>query len=78
MGQWQTGLAQEANLNYKYLFSIGLPDLEAVRDSEYITTPMPSSLFLSAGQKIRVWDNEAVDVSADDMNIYIQYSYRDI
>ena len=78
MSQWQTGVTQEPSLTYKYLFGVGSSDLESVRDSIYITTPMMASLFLSAGQKIRVWDNEAVDASADDMSIYIQYSYRDI
>jgi len=78
IAQLQTGVEQDINLVYKYLFGIAVPDLTAIRDGGYLTTPLPGGTFLSAGQKIRIWDNNAIDAAADDMIVKIQYSYRSI
>jgi hypothetical protein len=78
IAQWQTDIIQPENLTYNYLISSGIPDLSFLRDGEYLTTPMPGNAFLSAGQKIRVWDNNAVDAAADDMGVKIQYGYHEI
>jgi hypothetical protein len=77
IASWQAGITQPEGLNYNYLFSTGIPDLTAVRDMNYLTTPLMGNSFLSAGQKIRIWDNNAVDPTADDMSIQIQYGYHD-
>jgi hypothetical protein len=78
IGQFQTGVTQSEGLTYKYLFAIGVPDLTLVRDGNNITTPLPAGTFLSAGQKIRVWDNNGVDASADDMVVRMQYASRNL
>lgn len=78
MAQWQVGVTQIESLNYKYLFATGVPDLTSVRDSSSIMTPLMGATFLSAGQKIRVWDNVGRDASADDMIVKIEYGYHDI
>jgi len=76
IGQFQTGVTQTESLTYKYLFGIGVPDLTNVRDGNNVTTPLPAGTFLTAGQKIRIWDNKAIDSSADDMTVRIQYATR--
>jgi hypothetical protein len=76
IGQFQTGVTQSEGITYKYFFGIGVPDLTVVRDGNNVTTPLPAGTFLSAGQRIRVWDNNGVDASADDMVIRLQYATR--
>lgn len=78
IGQFQTGVTQSEGLVYKYLFGIGVPDLTTVRDDNNVTTPLPAATFLSAGQKIRIWDNNTVDASADDMIVRMQYASRNL
>lgn len=76
IAQFQTGVTQTKELTYKYLFGIGVPDLVTPRDGSNITTPLPAGTFLSEGQKLRVWDNNAVDTSGDDMVVRLQYASR--
>lgn len=76
MAQIQTGVTQGEGLTYKYLFGISVADMTTIRDDNYLTTPLPGGTFLSAGQKIRIWDNKAIDASSDDMVIRMQYAYR--
>lgn len=78
IGQFQTGLTQAEDLTYKYLFAIGVPDLTTPRDTTNVTTPLPAGTFLSAGQKIRIWDNNSIDTSGDDMIVRIQYASRNL
>jgi|WetSurSiteA1Bulk_404760.scaffolds.fasta_scaffold00043_27 hypothetical protein len=78
IAQLQAGIQQDINSAYKYLFGIALPDLTAVRDGGYLTTPLPGGTFLSPGQKVRIWDNKTIDAAGDDMIVKIQYAYRSI
>lgn len=78
IAQWQTGIIQNENLTYKYLFATGVPDLKNLRDTSYVMTPMIANTFLSAGQKIRIWDNVGRDSSADDMIVRFEYGYHEI
>ena len=78
MGQWQAATPQDQSLMYKYLFGIASQDMTSPRDFYYITTPLPAGTFLSAGQKIRIWDNKAKDPTADDMIIRMQYAQRSV
>lgn len=64
--QLQAGIVQAASATQYYLFAPGIGDLTALRDSSYLTTPIPP-LVLPAGWDIRIWDNNAVDAAADDM-----------
>lgn len=78
IAQWQTGITQSEGLVYNYLFAVGVPDLSIIRDSNYLMTPLIGATFLTSGQKIRIWDNNAVDVGGDDMFIKIEYGYHEI
>lgn len=78
IAQIQTGITQGENNICNYLLSSGIPDTIAFRDVSYLMTPLMGNTFLSAGQKIRIWDNNAVDATGDDMNVYMNYGYRDI
>lgn len=78
MGQWQAATPQDQSLEYKYLFGIATQDMTSPRDLYYITTPLPAGTFLSAGQKIRIWDNKIRDASGDDMIIRMQYAQRSV
>lgn len=63
----RAGAVQAASLTRKYLFAPGNADLAAFRDTDYLMTPIPPTLFLPAGFDIRIYDNNAVDAAADDM-----------
>jgi hypothetical protein len=78
IGQFQTGVTQSEELVYKYLFGIGVGDLTSPRDDTNVTTPLPAGTFLSGGQKIRIWDNNTVDPTADDMVVKLQYASRNL
>ena len=58
-------------------FAPGLPDLTAFRDTSYLQTPLPPSLILPAGYDVRVYDNNAVDASADDMVVQMVVAERE-
>jgi hypothetical protein len=74
--QIQAGVTQAASLTYNYLFATGVADLTSVRDSTYLTTPLPSALVLPESYVVRVWDNNAVDAAADDMVVQMLYGRR--
>jgi hypothetical protein len=78
IAQWQAGAEQDISLTYKYLFGTGVSDLLAVRDSNYIMTPLMGASFLSEGQKIRIWDNKQIDATGDDMIVRMEYGYREL
>lgn len=70
------GVTQAASLTYLYTFAPSLADLTAVRDTTFVMCPLPPTLILTAGQQLRVWDQNAVDAGADDMNVYVQVARR--
>ena len=72
----RAGVTQAASLTYYYQFAPGNADLTAVRDSDYLTTPIPPTLILQGGDILRVYDNNAVDASADDMVLQMQIASR--
>jgi hypothetical protein len=78
IAQWQTGITQTENLTYNYLFSVGVPDLLALRDTNYLMTPLIGAAYLTGGQSIHIWDNNAVDPTGDDMLVQIEYGYHNI
>ena len=65
------GATQAASLTYNYSFGPSLADLTAARDTTFVMTPIPPTLILLPLWYIRVWDQNAVAVAADDMNVYI-------
>ena len=70
------GTAQAASLTYVYSFAPAFPDLTAVRDTNYVLTPLHPTCLLPAGYDLRIWDNNAVAAGADDMDIQIMYAWK--
>lgn len=78
VGQLRAGAVQAASLTYYYMFAPALADLTALRDTDYLMTPMPPTMILNAGYQIRVYDNNAVDAAADDMVLQLGYAYKTV
>lgn len=66
IGVAHPAVTQAASLTYNYMFGLGLPDLQVLRDSTYLQSSLPM-MYLPAGYKIRIRDNNAVAAAADDM-----------
>lgn len=69
IGQVRAGIAQAASLTRFYQFGVGLADLTAFRDTDFLMTPLPRGLVLPAGYKVRVFDKAAIAAAADDMDV---------
>lgn len=67
------GASQAASLTRHYQFAPGLEDLTAFKKTDNLTTPIPP-LALGPGWTIRIYDESAVDATADDLSIYIAYN----
>jgi hypothetical protein len=76
IGQIRPGVTQAASLTRYYMFAPALADLGAFRDTDYLMTPLPPTMFLPAGYDIRIWDNNAVSAAGDDMIIQMQVARR--
>jgi len=74
----RAGAVQAASLTRYYQFGPGLADLGAFRDTDYLTTPIPPTSILQAGDILRIWDNNAVAAAADDMICQIQIASRTV
>lgn len=72
-------VTQAASLTYTYNFAPGLSNDAATYDTNpiYVGVAMPM-IFLTAGQKLRVWDKAAVAAAADDMVVRVQIASRSI
>jgi len=66
IGQMRAGVTVAAASTQYFLFAPHVPDLVALRDADYTSTPIPEWV-LPAGYVVRVWDNAAVLPAADDM-----------
>ncbi len=73
----KAGITQAASLTYNYLIAPGVVSSLAVLDSDLVDVNMPL-LVLSPGQKIRVFDNNAVAAAADDMIVQMQIASRSV
>jgi len=79
IAEWaRAGIVQAASLTRNYLFAPAISDLGTFRDTDYLTTPIPSGGFLQAGDILRVFDNNVVAVAADDMIVHIKIASRSI
>ena len=76
IGDFRAGAVQAASLTRYYMFGPALADLTAFRDTDYLMTPLPPTVFLSAGYDIRIFDNNAVAAAADDMVIQMMVAQR--
>ncbi len=69
-------VVQGAAITRNYLFAPGVVDLAGFRDTDFISTPIPVAAFLQEGDILRIFDNNVVDVAADDMIVQIQIASR--
>jgi len=72
----RAGAVQAASLTRYYQFGPGLADLVGFRDTNYLTTPIPPTTILRAGDILRIYDNKAIAAAADDMIVQIQIASR--
>lgn len=77
IGEVRAGIVQAASLTRNYLFAMGVADQTAFRDTDHLTTALPF-LILGAGKILRVYDNNAVAIAADDMNVQVQVASRSV
>lgn len=78
IGKYLASVVQAASLTRYYQFAPGSADLLGFRDTDMLNINMGVGEILGAGQVIRVFDNNAVAVAADDMEVYIEYAERTI
>lgn len=76
IGEVRAGAVQAASLTRYYLFAPAMADLTTFRDTDFLMTPLPPTLILSAGQVLRVFDQNIIAVNADDMVVQIQVAKR--
>lgn len=76
IAEWRPGATQAESLTRYYIFAPANADLTGFRDTDWLMTPIPPTLILTAGQIIRVYDNNAVDAAADDMVIQMQVARK--
>lgn len=77
IGQVRPGIVQAASLTRYYMFAPSLADLAAFRDTDYLMTPFPPTVFLPTAYSIRVFDNNGVS-ALDDFNFHIHLARREI
>lgn len=75
IARFVAGATQDVSITRNYLFAPGIATSAAFIDTDHLTTPIPE-LHLPAGYVIRVYDNNAVDAAADDMEVTIRYRER--
>ena len=78
IGQIRIGLIQPESLTYYYQIGPSLADLDAVRDADWVMTPMPPTWVLAAGWQVRVYDNAAIAAAADDMIVQMMIAERTV
>jgi len=76
VAEFRAGTVQAASLTRKYMFAPALADLTGFRDTDYLMTPFPPTMVLLPSYIIRVYDNNAVAVAADDMVIQMGYAWK--
>lgn len=75
IGQIRPGVTQAASNTYYYMFAPSLADLTAIRDTDYLMTPFPPTIFLPGYYQIRVFDNNNVD-NTDTINVQMMVASR--
>jgi len=75
VGQYRPGAVHAVNTTGYYMFAPAIADLDALRDSQYLSTPVAPTTFLSAGEDMRFFDNNAVSGS-DIMGIKVRVARR--
>jgi hypothetical protein len=76
--QWEVrpDLTQAATLTYLYNFGSSMSDMNAVRDTTWVSTPIPPTMILPENSQIRIYDNNAVSAAGDDMIVHLTIAER--
>lgn len=69
-GRVLVGVQQAGNLTYHYELSPTCADLVAVRNGDFVMTPLPL-WTLSWGQMLRVRDIANIDAAGDQMRVFV-------
>ena len=69
-GRVLVGVQQAGNLTYHYELSPSCADLTAVRNGNFIMTPLPL-WTLSWGQMLRIRDIANIDAAGDQMRVHV-------
>lgn len=78
VGRFLCGVAQAASLTYTYQFAPGMPDFTAVRDGDFVASPLlAAATLLRPEMRVYVLDRNAVSIS-DVINVRYQYAFRTI
>jgi hypothetical protein len=76
IGKFLAGAVQLASLAREYEFA-PMVQLMTAFVGTYLSFPLPP-YFLSAGEKVRVYDSAAVDAAADDMIVQMKIATRTV
>ena len=71
----RAGAVQAASLTRYYQISVGMSDATSFIDTDLLYTPL-TALTLDEAYKIHVYDNNAIDAAADDMEVQILLERR--
>ena len=77
IAQIRAGIVQVAEAVRYYLFSPDVVELEAFRDTDYLSTLIPR-WCLPAGYAIKVWDKDEIQAAADDMVVQMMIKSRSV
>ena len=69
MGAVRAGKEQGGSVTEKYMFAPGLNSLTSFYDGDWLPVGLPENWIILGGWGIRVFDNNAIDASNDDMII---------
>lgn len=76
IGRVPVGAVQAASLERHYMWAPALADLLGFRDTDYLMTPLPPTVFLPAGYAVSVWDNAEISAAGDDLVVHVQVARR--
>jgi len=75
IGQVRVGAVLAQAAVGQFMLAPGLLDLTTVRDTDWLMTPMPLTLFLPAGYSLRVYESTGSDVT-DNMHVSVHIKQR--
>jgi len=76
--QVRAGIVQAASITRYYTFAPGVVELEAFRDTDYLSTAFPAGLVLPATFDVRIYDKAAIQAAADDMLVQLIVKARTV
>jgi hypothetical protein len=77
IAQFRVGVVQAASLTRYYNIGVGVQDLAAFRDTDYLSTQIPD-LLLKAAYTVRIYDKAAIAAAADDMTVRLIWKTRQV